>query len=48
VYGTEAPQVFDHDFLSSAKEVVIPHGMYDIQRNEGYITLNTSKDTSQM
>jgi len=26
---------------------VIPHGIYDLKRNEGYITLGTSKDTSE-
>jgi Rhodopirellula transposase DDE domain len=26
---------------------VIPHGIYDIKRNEGYMTLGTSKDTSE-
>ncbi len=37
----------DHDFLSSAEGVVIPHGIYDIKRNEGYITIGTSHDTSE-
>jgi hypothetical protein len=26
---------------------VIPHGIHDIKRNEGDITLGTSKDTSE-
>jgi len=26
---------------------VIPHGIYDVKRNEGYITFGTSKDTSE-
>ena len=37
----------DHDFLSSAKAVIIPHGIYDVKRNVGYMTLNMSKDTSE-
>ena len=37
----------DHDFQSSAAGVVIPHGIYDIKRNEGYMTLGTTKDTSE-
>lgn len=37
----------DHDFLSSAKAVIIPHGIYDVKKNVGYMTLNTSKDTSE-
>lgn len=47
MYGTEAVKVNDHDFFSSAEAVIIHHGIYDIKRNEGYITLNTSKDTSE-
>ncbi len=37
----------DHDFQSSAAGIVIPHGIYDIKRNEGYMTLGTTKDTSE-
>ena len=36
----------DHDFSSLAEGVVIPHGIYDVQRNHGYVTLGTSHDTS--
>jgi len=39
--------VNDHDFQSSAAGIVIPHGIYDIKRNEGYMTLGTTKDTSE-
>lgn len=46
-YGTESVKVFDHDFNSFAEGVIIPHGIYDIKRNEGYITLGISKDTSE-
>lgn len=31
---------------SLAQGVVIPHGIYDVQRNHGYVTLGTSHDTS--
>lgn len=37
----------DHDFNSFADGVVVPHGIYDVKRNEGYITLGISKDTSE-
>jgi len=47
VYCTEPVEVYDHDFLSSAEGVVIPHGIYDVKRHEGYVTLGTSKDTSE-
>jgi hypothetical protein len=44
---TQAPvETFDHDFPSLAEGVVIPHGIYDVQRNHGYVTLGTSHDTS--
>jgi len=37
---------FDHDFPSYADGKIIPHGLYDIKRNVGHITLGTSHDTS--
>jgi hypothetical protein len=44
---TQAPvETFAHDFPSLAAGVVIPHGIYDVQRNHGYVTLGTSHDTS--
>jgi hypothetical protein len=39
--------VFDHDFPSYADGKIIPHGLYDVKRNMGHITLGTSHDTSQ-
>jgi hypothetical protein len=39
-------QVFDHDFVSFAEGVVIPHGLYDPRLNRGYVHLGTSHDTS--
>jgi hypothetical protein len=39
--------VNDHDFFSIAQGVIIPHGIYDIKRNEGYMTLGMSHDTSK-
>jgi hypothetical protein len=39
--------VNDHDFASLADGKVVPHGLYDIYRNVGYITLGTSHDTSE-
>jgi hypothetical protein len=38
----------DHDFSSTGKGVVIPHGLYDVGRNRGFIHLNTSHDTSEL
>lgn len=47
MYCREAEIVLDHDFPSQATGVIIPHGIYDINRNEAYITIGTSKDTSE-
>ena len=45
--GVEAIKVNDHDFPSQSNGKVIPHGIYDVGRNEAMINLNTSKDTSE-
>jgi hypothetical protein len=45
---TQAPvDVLDHDFPSAGEGKLIPHGIYDLARNEGHIHLNTSHDTSE-
>jgi len=45
-YGRDQRRVNDHDFASASTGIVIPHGIYDVGRHHGYITLGTSKDTS--
>lgn len=47
VYTTETIEVFDHDFPSLAEGVAIPHAIYDLARNEAYVTIGTSRDTSE-
>jgi hypothetical protein len=47
VWASGPNAVFDHDFPSYAEGRVIPHGLYDVARNVGHITLGTSHDTSQ-
>ena len=45
---TQVPvEVLDHDFPSAGEGKLIPHGIYDVARNEGYLHLNTSHDTSE-
>jgi hypothetical protein len=46
-FGKDKRKVNDHDFKTLASGIVIPHGIYDVAQNKGYITLGTSKDTSQ-
>lgn len=46
---TQAPvEVLDHDFPSAGEGKLIPHGLDDLARNEGYIHLNTRHDTSEV
>jgi hypothetical protein len=47
LYSLHEVQTYDHDFSSFAEGVIIPHGIYDLKRNTGYINLGISKDTSQ-
>ena len=47
LYTQEELHVYDHDFKSFAEGVVIPHGLYDMRRNIGYVHLGTSHDTSE-
>lgn len=45
---TQIPvETLDHDFLSAGEGKLIPHGIYDLVRNEGHLNLNTSHDTSE-
>jgi hypothetical protein len=44
----ETLEVNDHDFGSAGSGVVIPHALYDVGLNRGYVHLNTSHDTSEL
>jgi hypothetical protein len=46
VYCQQAFKAFDHDFPSLAHGVIIPHGLYDLARNQGWIHLGLSRDTT--
>jgi hypothetical protein len=47
LYTLHELHTYDHDFNSEAAGVIIPHGIYDLQQNRGYLHLGTSKDTSE-
>jgi hypothetical protein len=47
LYTQEIIRVNDHDFPSYAEGKVVPHGLYDINQNVGYMTLGMSADTSE-
>jgi hypothetical protein len=40
-------EVVDHDWKSLVTGVVIPHGLYDLALNTGYVHIGTSHDTSE-
>ncbi len=46
IWTREAIEVYDHDFPSCADGVAIPYGIYDVQRNRGYVFVGVSHDTS--
>lgn len=47
VRTSEPFHAFDHDFPSWADGVVIPHGIYDPERNRGHLNIGLSHDTSE-
>jgi hypothetical protein len=47
LYTQEVIEVLDHDFPSLADGVAIPHGIYDMKSNQGYINIGISRDTSE-
>jgi hypothetical protein len=47
LYTLQELHTYDHDFNSDAEGIIIPHGIYDLQLNIGYLHLGLSKDTSQ-
>jgi len=46
-YTQAQVETLDHDFPSAADGKLIPHGLYDLARNEGYLHLNITHDTSE-
>lgn len=47
LYTLAALHTYDHDFHSYAQGVIIPHSLYDLGLNVGYIQLGTSHDTGE-
>ena len=45
--GDEPIAVFDHDYSYLATGKVIPHGIYDVKLNEGYLSLGNSHETAE-
>ena len=47
LYTLEELHTYDHDFHSYAEGIIIPHSLYDLGLNVGYIQLGTSHDTGE-
>ncbi|WP_295430852.1 ISAzo13 family transposase [uncultured Thiodictyon sp.] len=46
-YSTANQLVYDHDFRHLASGLLVPHGIYDYFDNLGFMTLGTSRETSE-
>jgi len=46
-YTTAPIKVYDHDYNSLSEGKVIPHGIYDLQANKGYISIGNSSETAE-
>lgn len=44
--SSDTIEIYDHDFTRFAEGIVIPHAIYDLHHNTGYINLGISHDTS--
>lgn len=40
-------RAFDHDFSTFSDGQIVPHGIYDVAKNVGYMTMGISHDTSR-
>ena len=45
IYTTGEIMTLDRDFNSYAQGVIIPHGIYDLALNKGFINIGASRDT---
>ncbi len=46
VLCTSPLRAWDHDFPTHSPGIVIPHGLFDLGRNEAYMHLGLSHDTN--
>ncbi len=44
----EVLEVLDHDYPQLGTGKVIPHGIYDVKLNEGYLSLGNSHEGSRI
>lgn len=48
VYSKEEIQSFDHDYPYLSKGPVNMYSIYDLKKNEGFVAIGSSKETSEM
>jgi len=46
-YTQAQVETLDHDFPRVGEGKVIPHGLYDVTRNEGFLHINTRHDAGE-
>ena len=46
-YTTEPVKAYDHDYSTFSNGKMVPHGIYDVTRNTGYMTFGVSHDTAE-
>ena len=46
VLSKEAPTTYDHDYAYLATGKIVPGGLYDMKRNEGYVSIGTNYETA--
>jgi hypothetical protein len=45
-YAQTPQEAYDHDYPHLGEGKVIPHGIYDLQKNKGFITIGNSSETA--
>lgn len=46
MYCQKAPSTYTQDYCHLSKGKVVPHGLYDLKRNEGYVSIGTNYETA--
>lgn len=46
-YAQQPLNVYDHDYEYLAEGKVVPHGIYDLQRHQAYISIGNSHETAE-
>lgn len=47
LYTKKQIEVLDHDFPSFAEGKIVPHGIYDMNLNQGFINIGSNHDTAE-